>query len=402
MEIEDFIKDYLNDTDEGLKSLVTFFLNLVMQFEANQQAGAEKYQRSSTRVTTRNGSKSRTLLTKLGKLTLQKPQFRDKSFETVVFERYSRVEQALINAILESYVQGVSTRKIRRIMDQLGIDGVSAESVSNLGKALDTKVHEFLTRPIEQPIVYLIVDAVYVKVRRNSRYVNTAVLIIAGVREDGYREILGVRVADSETEGFWLSLFTDLKSRGLHGVQMVISDGHEGIQKAVTTSFIGASWQLCQVHFLRAILRKIPRKRQAEVIALVKSALNGNEDLLSRVATRLEQMGFHTAADTVERFMFDVGNYRDFPVQHWRRIRTTNMVERVNAEIKRRTKVVGAFPSRESLLRLIGSILMDINEDWLTGNRYLNMAEFLDKQNVETESGVGSSPELSVVPLVDL
>lgn len=250
--------------------------------------------------------------------------------------------------------------------------------------------------------MYLIVDAVYVKVRRHSRYVNTAVLIIAGVREDGYREILGVRVADSETEGFWLSLFTDLKSRGLHGVQMVISDGHEGIQKAVTTSFIGASWQLCQVHFFRAILRKIPRKRQAEVTALVKSALNGNEDQLSRVATRLEQMGFHTAADTVERFMFDVGNYRDFPVQHWRRIRTTNMVERVNAEIKRRTKVVGAFPSRDSLLRLIGTILMDINEDWLTGNRYLNMAEFLDKQNVETESGVGSSPELSVVSLVDL
>ena len=207
MEIEDFIRDYICDADEGLKALVTFFLNLVMQYEAEQQAGVGRYQRSPTRTAVRNGSKPRSLLTKLGKLILQKPQFRDKPFETVIFERYSRVEQALINTILESYVQGVSTRKIRQIMDQLGLEGVSAETVSNMGKALDEKVHEFLTRPIEQSIVYLIVDAVYVKVRYKSRYVNNAVLIIAGIREDGYREILGVRVTDSENEGFWLSLF---------------------------------------------------------------------------------------------------------------------------------------------------------------------------------------------------
>ena len=243
MEIEDFIRDYLTDADEGLKALVTFFLNLVMQYEAEQQAGAGRYERSETRTATRNGSKPRTLLTRLGKITLDKPQFRDKSFETVIFERYCRVEQALICAILESYIQGVSTRRIRSILDQFGIEGVSAETVSNLGKALDEKVTEFLNRPIEQPIMYLFVDAVYIKVRRNCRYVNTAVLIIAGVREDGYREILGVRVADSENEGFWLSLFNDLKSRGLRGVQLVISDGHEGIQNAVKTVFIGVSWQ---------------------------------------------------------------------------------------------------------------------------------------------------------------
>ena len=247
MEIEDFIRDYICDADEGLKTLVTFFLNLVMQYEAEQQAGVGRYQRSPTRTAVRNGSKPRSLLTKLGKLILQKPQFRDKPFETVIFERYSRVEQALINTILESYVQGVSTRKIRQIMDQLGLEGVSAETVSNVGKALDEKVHEFLTRPIEQSIVYLIVDAVYVKVRHKSRYVNNAVLIIAGIREDGYREVLGVRVTDSENEGFWLLLFEELKSKGLRDVQLVIPDGHEGIQKAVKSAFIGASWQMCQV-----------------------------------------------------------------------------------------------------------------------------------------------------------
>ena len=203
MSMNDFIQDYLSDKDEGLKALVTFFLNLVMQYEAEQQAGAGRYQRTETRKATRNGSKPRVLRTKLGELTLEKPEFREKSFETAVFKKYSRVEQALINVILESYIQGVSTRKVRRIMEKFGVNGVSAETVSHLGKALDEKVNEFLSRPIEQPIVYLIVDAVYVKVRRHSRYLNTAVLIIAGIREDGYREILGIRIADNENEGFW-------------------------------------------------------------------------------------------------------------------------------------------------------------------------------------------------------
>lgn len=401
MSINDFIQDYLSDQDEGLKALVTFFLNLVMQYEAEQQAGAGRYQRTETRRATRNGSKPRTLKTKLGELTLEKPEFREMPFETAVFERYSRVEQALINAILESYIQGVSTRKVRHIMEQFGVTGVSAETVSHMGKVLDEKVNEFLNRPIEQPIVYLIVDAVYVKVRRHSRYVNTAMLIIAGIREDGYREILGVRIADNENEGFWKSLFDDLKARGLHGVQLVISDGHEGIQNAVKTSFVGASWQMCQVHFLRAILRNIPKKRQAEVIALVKSALNGYEDRLSDVAFKLEQRGFEKAADTVELFMFDVGNYRDFPIAHWKRIRTTNMVERVNAEIKRRTKVVAAFPSRESLLRLIGSILIDLNEDWVTGNRYLNMAEFTDWQRSNAQASASTALKLPIVSIAD-
>jgi putative transposase len=401
MQLSDFIPDYLSDSDEGVKALITFFLNLVMRYEATQQAGAAMYERTGTRTARRNGSKKRTLLSKQGMLTLDKPEFREKPFETVIFEKYSRIEQALINAILESYVQGVSTRKVRKIMEKLGIDGVSAETVSNIGKRLDEKVKEFLNRPIEHPIIYLIVDAVYIKARRNCQYANQAVLIVAGVREDGYREILGVQIADCEGEGFWNSLFEDLKKRGLYGVQLVISDGHMGIQNAVKKSFLGASWQMCQVHFLRAILSKIPKRRQSEVITLVKSFLNGNEDRLSDAAAKLDQMGFHQAADTVELFMFDVGNYRAFPKAHWKRIRTTNMVERVNAEIKRRTKVVGAFPSRESLMRLIGSILIDMNEEWVMGIRYLDMTELLDKQILEAESRVCSSAESPVVSIAD-
>ena len=207
-----------------------------------------------------------------------------------------------------------------------------------------------------------------------------AVLLIAGIREDGLREILGVTIANSEEEGTWISLFEDLKKRGLRGVQMVTSDGHKGIQKAVKVSFLGASWQMCGVHYQRAILRNVPRKSQKQVSDLLKSALNGNEERLADIAVQLEKMGYGKAANTVEQFMFDVANYRAFPKEHWKRIRTTNMVERVNAEIKRRTKVVCAFPSRESLLRLVVSILIDINEEWITGYRYLDMSELADQR----------------------
>ena len=399
MSMVDFVKDYLTDQDDGMKAFITFFLNLVMQYEAEQQAGASRYQRTSNRTATRNGTKPRNIKTRFGDLTLIKPEFREQPFTTVVFDRYSRIEKALVNAISESYIQGVSTRRVRHIMEAFGIKDISADTVSRISKELDEKVEEFLNRPIEQPIIYLIVDAVYVKVRCHGRYVNQAVLLIAGVREDGIREILGVRIADGEDEGFWLSLFEDLKSRGIRGVQLVTSDGHKGIQKAVKVAFLGASWQMCAVHYSRAILRNVPRKFQKKVSELLKSALNGNEEKLSEIAMELEQMGCYKAADTVELFMLDVANYRSFPKEHWRRIRTTNMVERVNAEIKRRTKVVGAFPSQSSLLRLVVSILIDINEDWITGYRYLNMAELVEQRLLEHSPGIKSVEQRELISI---
>ena len=375
MELLDFVGQYFDDQDSGLKSLLAFFLNLVMEYEAEQQVGAGRYQRSPGRKGYRNGTKPRTLKTRLGEITLSKPDFRNITFETKVFEKYSRVERSVINAILESYKQGVSTRRIQSIMNQLGIDGISADTVSRMAQELDEQVHEFLRRPIEQPIVYLIVDATYLKVRCGCRYINQAILLIVGIREDGYREILGIRVVDREDEGFWLSLFEDLMDRGLCGVQLVTSDGHRGIRKAVLRAFPGTSWQFCHVHFLRAIMRNLPKSAYPIVIPMIKAALDGNEDDLGLVAEEVERMGYSKAARTIEVFRFDVGNYRAFPKSHWKRIRTTNMVERVNVEIKRRSKVVGAFPNQDSVIRLIGSILMDMNEEWITSKRYLDMSE---------------------------
>lgn len=368
----EFLEDYIIDQDDGLKKLLTWFLNLVMQIEAIQQADAEPYQRSESRKAHRNGYKDRSLKTRVGELILKKPQFREISFETKVFDRYSRVEKALINAVLESYLQGVSTRRILDIVSRLGIKNLSASSVSRISQELDEKVEEFLKRPIEHPIPYLYVDASYFKVRSDSRYVTKAFMIVTGVRDDGYREILGARIADGEDELFWSGLFQELAERGLSGVKLVISDGHRGIRKAVEKSFLGASWQMCHVHLMRAVLRNVAKKYHREVAEKIKIALE-DETKMYDLILELENRGYSKSADTAERFRFGLWNYRAFPREHWKRIRTTNGLERINKELKRRTRVVGAFPSDKSFMRLGVSILIDINEEWMTTRKYLSI-----------------------------
>jgi len=369
---KDLLEDYFIDQEDGLKKLLTWFLNLVMQFEAMEQIDAEPYQRVGSRKAYRNGYKERSLKTRVGELTLKKPQFREIPFQTKVFDRYSRVERALINAVIESYLQGVSTRRVQDIVSRLGIEELSASSVSRIAKELDEKVEEFLKRPIEHPVPYLFVDASYFKVRTNSRYVTKAFLVVMGIRDDGYREILGARIADGEDELFWSGLFQDLADRGLSGVKLLISDGHKGIQKAVEKSFLGASWQMCHVHLVRAVLRNVAKKYHKEIADKIKMALE-DETKTQELILELEDRGYSKAADTLEHFRFSLWNYRSFSREHWRRIRTTNGLERINKELKRRTRVVGAFPSDRSFMRLGVSILIDINEEWMTTKKYLSM-----------------------------
>lgn len=374
LDLFSLIKDYLVDQEDGIRHLITWFLNLVMEEEALLQAGAQRYERIDSRKASRNGYKPRTLLTKYGKLELLKPQFREFPFETEVFEKYSRVEQAIFSAVAESYLQGVSTRRVNNVMTALGVKGISASSVSRITKELDEKVSEFLSKPIEHEIPYLFIDATYLKVRDGLHYENKALFVVAGVRDDGYREILGVRLADSEDSLFWQDLFEDLKERGLRGVKLIVSDGHKGIQKAVRESFLGSSWQMCHVHLIRQALKKVPKKKQKEVADKIKDALVDRQKY-NDLIWELDKTGYKSAADTLERFQYDVMNYMQFPKDHWRRIKTTNMMERTNKEIKRRSKVVGAFPNQESVLRLVVSILIDINEEWITGNKYLIMEQ---------------------------
>jgi transposase-like protein len=365
MNLRDIVLNYLTDNEKGLQQLITWFLNDVMNEEVAQQAGAPRYARSSSRRAHRNGYRQRSLKTRFGELILQKPQLREIPFETKVFERYSRTEKALVNAIIESYLQGVSTRNVETVISHLGVNQISASYVSKVAQELDEKVHEFLERPIDSHIPFLFVDASYFKVRDGVRYISKALYVVAGVRTDGYREILTFSVADAEHELTWEGIFSDLKERGLNKVDLIISDGHNGIQTAAETMFPGSSWQMCHVHFIRAVLRKVPRKYHKEIAETLKECLSDSRRL-QEFALQLDERGLSRAADTIHRFNLGLMNYRSFPPEFWKKIRTTNLLERVNKELKRRSRKIGAFPNEASLLRLAGSILIDINEVGLT------------------------------------
>jgi putative transposase len=371
MDLKDIALNYLTDNEKGMQQLITWFLNDVMNEEVAQQAGVPRYARSNTRRAHRNGYRQRSLKTRFGDLILLKPQLREIPFETKVFERYSRTEKALVNAIIESYLQGVSTRNVETVVAHLGVNQLSASYVSKVGRELDTKVQEFMEKPLDSYYPYLFVDASYFKVRDETRYVNKALLVVVGVRTDGHREVLAGRVADAEHELTWEGMFSDLKEQGLTRVDLIISDGHTGIQSAAMRMFPGSSWQMCHVHFIRAVLRKVPRKYHKEIAEVLKESLTDSGKLLGFAAT-LDERGLSRAADTIHRFHHGLMNYRSFPPEFWKKIRTTNLLERVNRELKRRSKKIGAFPSDASLLRLAGSILIDINEEWITGRRYLS------------------------------
>jgi putative transposase len=374
MNISDFAADYLVDKKEGMRHLTASLLNEVMQLEALRQIQAQPYERNGKRRAHRNGTRNRNLKTIHGEVTLKKPQFREFPFRTEVFARYSRVEESVRVTVAESFLQGVSTRRVEKVIRNFGLENISASEVSRIAKKLDEEVQKFLNRPIEEPMPFLYIDASYFKVRTDGRYVNKALLIASGIRQDGYREILSAAVADSEDESCWEDLFEGLKARGLRGVKLVISDGHKGIQKAVKECFLGASWQMCTVHFMRAVLKNIPKKERKEVAYMLKDALE-DESKMQELAVILDEKGYSKSAETIDSFRFDLWNYKAFPRHYWRLIRTTNSLERINKELKRRSRVAGAFSNDQSLLRVAVCIMMDINEDWITGKRYLSLEE---------------------------
>ena len=370
--MKEIISSFLKDSKEGKKHLVEWFLNSVMEEEARIQVSSLPYERTEERKGHRNGSRSRRLKTVDGKLELKKPQIREFPFETRVFDRYSRVERALDSVILESYIQGVSTRNVMNVVESLGVENISASYVSTLASELDASVKSFLERPIESPMKFIYIDATYFKVREDGTYGNKALYVCIGINPEGRREILSAHLYDSETEIQWESFFDDLKDRGLRGVELVISDGHKGIQESVTRSFLGAAWQYCHVHFMRNLMKLIPKKKQSSVMQIIKQALE-NESLVSQAQDLLLKEGLEKASDMFERWYPSLYNYRAFGESNQRRLRTTNVLERLNLEFKRRTKKIGAFPSEQSLLRLVVSIMMDINEEWITGRKYMNM-----------------------------
>lgn len=371
--ISDLIINYLNGDDNCIKDLIEWFLNRVLIEEAEKNAENLREIYGSPEEAYRNGYKPRTLNTKNGKLSLNNPQFRYHPFHSSIFENYSRVDTAVASMIREAFKAGVSTRKMKNVIKELGIDDMSKSTISRLTSELDDEIKEFLNRKIELETPYVFVDATYFRAKENRKYVTKAAFIAYGINSEGFKTILGMKIAKDESGDYWEEFFDEMKERGLSGVKLVISDGHKGIQAAVSKKFLGAAWQMCLVHLKRNILNKIPKKDKSEVMALL-AVVNWDEASMLKTADTLEDMGFVDAAKILRRFSTSSSSFTAFPYSHWKKIYTTNGVERINAEIKRRIRKVGAFPSEESAYRLIGAILMDVDEEWMCGRKCLDMS----------------------------
>ncbi len=370
----------LLDDRDFLRTLVERTLQGILETEMTAHLGAEPYERTEARTGHRNGYKPRTLHTRVGTLTLLVPQDREGTFSTALFARYQRSEKALVLALMEMYLEGVSTRKVQDITEELCGTTFSKSLVSSLVGTLDAELAAWRTRQLdEQRYPYISVDARYEDVRSDGRIVSQGVLIVSGIREDGKREILSVEVADTESEASYQECFRQLKARGLTGVELVSSDDHRGLVAAVKRYFQGASWQRCQVHFTRGLLGMVgvtKRAALAEGIRGVFAAQTIEEArrLAGALANQWRPTHRHVA-EQIDEHIEDCFACYAFPPAHRARLRTTNGLERLNQEIKRRTRVVRIFPNREACLRLATALCAEQSEDWVTGHRYLDIGE---------------------------
>ena len=364
--------------EDFLRELVQRTVQQVLEAEMTSFLGAESYQRNEVRRGWRNGFKPRTLKTRVGELELMVPKDREGQFQTELFERYQRSEKAFVLALLQMYVEGVSTRKVSAITEALCGLEVSKSQVSTLTQKLDAEVAEWRTRPLTEAYPYLIFDARYEKVRQGGSVVSQGVLVAIGISAAGYREVLGCWVAESESEASWGAVFAELKQRGLSGVSYVVSDNHAGMVRAIERHFQGAVWQRCQVHFVRNALSLCGRQQRPQVLRLMKAVTEASTHEAAKAALGVAIAELEKKAPRVARLLEECGEQilgvYALPEAHRKRMRTTNMLERQNQELKRRTRVIRVFPHEQSCLRLIAALLMETNLDWM-GRIYLRMEE---------------------------
>jgi transposase-like protein len=380
-----------SDGDNPLRQMLEWMVQQALEHEMSAHLGAEPYERNDKRLGWRNGHRPRVFTTRVGDLELLVPKDRDGTFSTSLFERYQRSEKALVLSMMEMYIQGVSTRKVASITEELCGRSFSSQLVSKLSGELDEKVAEWNSRPLEVDYPYLVVDAEYEKVRRGGRVISQGVLIVMGINTEGMREILAVRIADTESETTWSDLFRDLKRRGLSGVQLITSDNHEGIKAAVKRFFQGASWQRCQCHFMRNALSLAAKGQKDELKADLRSILDSEdtETLLFRLEETVRKWSElrPAVADKIDLEIVDCLAVFCFPRAHRVRLRTTNALERLNEEIRRRTRVVRIFPSEKSALRLIATLAAEQSEDWT--RRYLDMSMLAEWSALDDEFSRG-------------
>ena len=350
-------------------------LAAVMEAEVTELAGAEYGERSEARVARRNGYRRRTFQTGLGRSMLEIPRLRQGSYLPSFLRAHQRSDDALVMAVAQWYHQGVSTRNVEAIVQALGVESLSRSTVSRMAERLDPQVKAFRERRLgECPYVFL--DARYEHVREDHRVQRMAVMIAVGVRWDGIREVLGYAVARVENEAFWEDFLKELKGRGLRGVKLVVSDSHGGLKAAIRRVFPGSLWQRCKVHFLRNLSGRIPRKKRAAMVSLAKTIFEQDSPEEARqhrelVVSIYRKTGLHEAASFLEDSE-EVLTYMEMPREHWTKLHSTNALERLNRELKRRTRVVSIFPNRQSLSRLVGMLLLEEHEEWMVGRRYIS------------------------------
>lgn len=369
-----------------MKLLMKEALQEVLESEMTEHLGAGPSERTEGRGGYRAGYYSRGLVTRIGKLELRVPRDRSGEFSTALFERYSRSEKALVAALAEMYVQGVSTRKVKAITEELCGHGFSASSISQINKSLDATLAKFAGRQLTEPYPYLILDARYEKVRDAGVIESRAVQIAIGINLEGQRQVLAVELANRESESSWKDFLFKLKARGLSGVEFVVSDDHSGLRKAIRETLTDAAWQRCYVHFLRNALDYLPRKADDDCLQELRwiydrrDIQEANRDLAAWIGKW--QGKYPKLVDWVENHIGETLSFYRLPRAHHKHLKSTNMLERLNEEIKRRTRVVRIFPNETSCLRLIRALCVETHETWLEDSRYLNMA-FLAEQKKE-------------------
>lgn len=378
------VEGLLVENRELFKELLRESLQEALAAEMTEAIGAEPGERSADRVGYRSGYYSRSLVTRIGKLELRVPRDREGKFSTELFERYQRSEKALVSALAEMYVQGVSTRKVKAITEELCGHAFSASTISQVNKGLDAALERFATRVLEEPYPYLVLDARYEKVRVDGVIRSQAVLIAIGINWEGRRQVLAVELASRESTTSWKDFLRRLKERGLHGVEFVVSDDHDGLKRAVAELLTDAAWQRCYVHFLRNALDYLPRKGADDCLQELRW-LYERRDLKEAQADlagwlkRWEQR-YPRLTDWAEENIGATLTFYRLPRQHHKHLKSTNLLERLNEEIKRRTRVVRIFPNEASCLRLVRALCAETHETWLEDNRYINMDLLMEQK----------------------
>ena len=381
--VEQIVKELIGQGEEGLRPVLELLFNAAMKVEREQFLGAAPHERSEERKGYANGYKPKGLQTRMGALELEVPQVRGLGFYPQSIEKGCRSEKALKLAIAQMYLEGVSTRKVQDITEKLCGYEVNSTQVSRLTQELDEEFEQFRNRPIGE-VCYLIVDATYLKVRHNGSVIDMAILLAYGVTPERKREILGASVSLSEAEVHWREFLSKLQSRGMKGVRLIISDDHAGLKNARRAIFPSIPWQRCQFHLAQNAQSYAPKKwMKGEIAETVRSIFNSPTLEIAQEMKKCAVQEYEKKAPEFSKWLeenIDEGlTVYQFPKEHWKKIRTSNGIERVNREIKRRTRVAVLFPNAESALRLVTGVIIEIHEEWVTGRQYLDMEPLLGK-----------------------